>query len=117
MAIRSGTGLGFLTETALDEYVRCYALKTITCPCHDLGATATSDFEIDGTDRDKQIAMPTLILWGARGQTAERTEEFAEVWHKYASNVVDTDAMQCGHYIPEEMPDHVYERFVEFFKV
>jgi len=25
--------------------------------------------------------------------------------------------MPCGHYIPEEMPDHVYERFVEFFKV
>ena len=30
--------------------------------------------------------------------------------------VVDTDAMQCGHYIAEEMPDHVYNRFVEFFK-
>jgi hypothetical protein len=29
---------------------------------------------------------------------------------------VDTDAMPCGHYIPEEMPDHVYERFVAFFR-
>jgi hypothetical protein len=35
----------------------------------------------------------------------------------FAKNVVDTDAMQCGHYIAEEMPDHVYERFVTFFRV
>jgi hypothetical protein len=39
-----------------------------------------------------------------------------EVWKKYAANLVDTDAMPCGHYIAEEMPDHVYERFVGFFK-
>jgi haloacetate dehalogenase len=116
MVIRGGTGLGFLTQTALEEYVRCYTPKTITGSCHDFRASPTSDFEIDAADKDKQIAMPTLILWGARGQTPERTQEFAEVWHKYASNVVDTDAMQCGHYIAEEMPDHVYERFVAFFK-
>jgi len=61
--------------------------------------------------------MPALILWGARGQPSERTKEFAEVWKKYAANVVDTDAMQCGHSIAEEMPDHVYSRFVGFFKV
>ncbi len=59
---------------------------------------------------------PTLVLWGARGQPPERTREFAAVWRKYAGNVVDTDAMPCGHYIPEEMPDHVYERFIAFFK-
>ena len=116
MVIRGGTGLGFLTETALAEYVRCYTLKTITGSCHDFRASPTSDFEIDAADKDKQIGMPVLILWGARGQTPERTKEFADVWHKYASNVVDTDAMQCGHYIAEEMPDHVYARFVEFFK-
>jgi hypothetical protein len=46
-----------------------------------------------------------------------RTREFTEVWRKYASNVVDTDAMQWGHHIPEEMPDHVHDRSVDFFKV
>ena len=116
MVIRGGTGLGFLTQTALDEYIRCYTLKTITGSCRDFRASPTSDFEMDGADKDRQIAMPVLILWGARGQPPERTREFAEVWRKYASNVVDTDAMPCGHYIQEEMPDHVYARFVEFFK-
>jgi haloacetate dehalogenase len=115
MVIRGGTGLGFLTQAALEEYVRCYTLKTITGSCRDFRASPTSDFEIDAADTDKQIAMPALILWGARGQPPERTREFADVWRKYAANVVDTDAMPCGHYIPEEMPDHVYQRFSEFF--
>ena len=116
MLIRGGTGLGFLTQAALDEYVRCYTLKTITGSCRDFRASPTADYEIDAVDKDRRIAMPALILWGARGQPPERTGEFAEVWRNYASNVVDTDAMPCGHYIPEEMPDHVYNRFVEFFK-
>src|ERR1700722_4868669 len=111
MVIRGGTGLGFLTQIALDEYVRCYTPKTLTGSCHDFRASPTSDFEIDAADQDRRIAMPALVLWGARGQPPERTSEFAEVWKKYAANLVDTDAMPCGHYIAEEMPDHVYERF------
>src|SRR5262249_37421092 len=47
MTIRGRTGLGFLTETALDEYVRCYTLKTITGSCRDYRATATCDFAMD----------------------------------------------------------------------
>jgi haloacetate dehalogenase len=117
MVIRGGTGLSFLTQTALDEYVRCYTLKTITGSCHDFRASPTSDYEIDAADQDKQITMPALVLWGARGQPPERTAEFAEVWKRYAANLIDTDAMPCGHYIAEEMPDHVYERFVGFFMV
>jgi hypothetical protein len=96
MVIRGGTGLGFLTQTALGEYIRCYTLKTITGSCHDFRASPTSDFAIDAADKDRQIAMPALVLWGARGQPPERTGEFAEVWKKYAANLVDTDAMPCG---------------------
>src|SRR5438874_3891810 len=94
MLIRGGTGLGFLTQAALDEYIRCYTLKTITGSCRDFRASPTADYEIDNADKDKQIAMPTLILWGARGQPPERTREFADVWRKYASSVVDTEAQQ-----------------------
>jgi haloacetate dehalogenase len=44
MLIRGGTGLGFLTQSVLDEYVRCYTLKTITGSCRDYRASPTSDF-------------------------------------------------------------------------
>jgi haloacetate dehalogenase len=68
MAIRGGTGLDFLTDTAINEYVRCYTPKTITGSCRDYRATATCDFEMDTADKDKKIDMPLLLLWGARGQ-------------------------------------------------
>src|SRR5712671_4400349 len=53
MVIRGGTGLGFLTDAALAEYVRCYTLKTITGSCRDYRATATCDFKMDTDDKDK----------------------------------------------------------------
>jgi haloacetate dehalogenase len=113
MAIRGGTGLGFLTQAAFDEYVRCYTLKTITGSCRDYRATATCDFEMDTADKDRKIATPTLILWGAQGP--ERNGEFLNVWRKYAANV-DGEGLPCGHYMQEEVPDRVYQHFVDFFK-
>jgi haloacetate dehalogenase len=113
MAIRGGTGLGFLTQTAFDEYVRAYTLKTITGSCRDYRACATSDFEMDTADKDRKIATPALILWGARGP--ERSGEFLDVWRKYAVNV-QGEGLPCGHYMQEEVPDRVYQHFVEFFK-
>ena len=116
MLIRGKSGLDFLTEPVLKEYVRCYTLKTITGSCRDYRASPTSDFEIDAADKDKKIGMPVLVLWGARGHPPERTKEYVDVWRQYASNLVDAEALQCGHYIAEEMPDHIAKRFTEFFK-
>ena len=113
MAIRGGTGLGFLTQTAFDEYVRCYTLKTITGSCRDYRATATCDFEMDTADKDRKITTPALILWGAQGP--ERNGEFLNVWRKYAANV-DGEGLPCGHYMQEEVPDLVYRHFTDFFK-
>ena len=69
MVLRGRTGLGFLTQAALDEYIRCYTLKTITGSCRDYRATATCDFEMDTVDKDRPITNPALVLWGARGQS------------------------------------------------
>src|SRR4029450_1365173 len=76
MMIRGGTGLGFLSDTAINEYIRCYTLKTITGSCRDYRATATCDFEMDTADKDKKLEMPLLLIWGARGQPPERANEF-----------------------------------------
>jgi len=51
MLIRGRTGLGFLTEAAIEEYVRCYTLKTITGSCRDYRACATSDFVMTPSTR------------------------------------------------------------------
>jgi haloacetate dehalogenase len=115
MAIRGGTGLGFLTEGALQEYIRCYTLKTITGSCRDYRATATCDFVMDTADKDKKLDLPLMLLWGARGHSPERANAFLNIWHRYASNIVASDPMHCGHYMQEEMPDQIYAHFTAFF--
>lgn len=115
MVIRGKTGLGFLTDAALAEYVRCYTLKTITGSCRDYRATATCDYEMDTADKDKKLAMPLLLLWGARGHSPERAQEFLNIWKNYAINIVAWDPLDCGHYMQEEMPDRIYDHFTKFF--
>ena len=116
MMIRGGTGVGFLTDTALNEYIRCYTLKTITGSCRDYRATATCDFEMDTADKDRKLDVPLLLLWGARGHSPERAKEFLDVWGRYASNIVEHEAIACGHYIQEEVPDTIIRHFFSFFK-
>jgi haloacetate dehalogenase len=113
MSIRGGTGLGFLTQTAFDEYVRAYTLKTITGSCRDYRAGATCDFEMDSADKDRKITTPLFILWGARGP--DRSNEFINVWRKFATNIEGYEGLPCGHYMQEEVPDRVYDHFVKFF--
>jgi haloacetate dehalogenase len=96
-----------------DEYIRCYTKKTITGACRDYRANAGIDFEMDSADKDRQITMPLLILWGTRGQPP--TQEFPTVWRKFASNLVDAQPLPTGHYLQEEAPDQVYDYFVKFF--
>ena len=115
MVIRGGTGLGFLSETALAEYVRCYTLKTITGSCRDYRATATSDFAMDTADEDKQLAMPLMLLWGARGHSPERAKEFMNIWRQYATNITASEPLDCGHYMQEEVPDRIYAQYRKFF--
>lgn len=116
MVIRGGTGLGFLSETALAEYVRCYTPKTIAGSCRDYRATATCDFEMDTADKDKKLAMPLMLLWGARGHSPERAQRFLDIWGDYAGNIAVSDPLDCGHYMQEEMPEAIYRHFTAFFR-
>jgi haloacetate dehalogenase len=100
-------------KIVMDEYIRCWTKKTITGACRDYRAFATIDFEMDAADKDRQIGMPLLILWGSRG--APPTQEYPTVWRKYASNLVDAQPLPTGHYLQEEAPDQVYDHFVKFF--
>ena len=100
-------------KVVFDEYIRCWTKKTITGACRDYRAFATIDFEMDTADKDRQIGMPLLILWGTRG--APPTQEYPTVWRKFASNLVDAQPLPTGHYLQEEAPDQVYDHLVKFF--
>jgi haloacetate dehalogenase len=100
-------------KVVMDEYIRCFTKKTIFGSCRDYRAGATIDFAMDSADKDRQIGMPLLVLWGTRGQPP--TQEFPTVWKKFASNLVDAQPLPTGHYLQEEAPDQVYDYFVKFF--
>jgi haloacetate dehalogenase len=71
---------------------------------------------MDNADKDRKIDIPLLLLWGARGHSPERAKEFLNVWRCYASNIVAHEAIECGHYIQEEVPEKVIQHFISFFK-
>ena len=81
----------------MDEFIRCFTPKTVSGACRDYRAGATTNFEMDAADKDKQITTPLLVLWGTRG--APPTDEFPTVWRKFA-------AQPRGHRAARHRPLH-----------
>ncbi len=59
-----------------------------------------------------RITVPTLLLWGARGNLAERP--VLDVWREVADDVRGAAIADCGHYLPEEQPALVQEQLIAF---
>jgi haloacetate dehalogenase len=110
-------GLSFFDPQALAEYKRCFRNpETIHAICEDYRATFGVDLAMDGRDFDagRKIGCPVLLLWGATGGVG-RNHKPAEVWARYASNIVAAKALPCGHYLSEEAPAETIAALREFF--
>jgi haloacetate dehalogenase len=109
-------GLAPFDPPALAEYERCLAQPGAAhALCEDYRAAATIDLEHDRADRGagRRLAMPLLVLWGARGIVARCFRPLDE-WRRVADDVRG-EALPCGHYIPEEAPKALLERVLPFF--
>ena len=92
------------TEQAMAEYQRCFRNPaTIHASCEDYRAAASIDLEHDRADAEMRIACPLLVLWGAKGLVGRRYDVPA-VWGEKADDVTG-EAIDCGHFLPEEEPD------------
>ncbi|VXB81526.1 alpha/beta fold hydrolase [Massilia sp. 9I] len=114
---RRSAGLAPFDARALAEYARCLALPgTAHGICEDYRAAAGIDLEHDRHDRDagRRIDMPLLALWGAQGVVARCFDPLAE-WRKVAAQV-EGEALDCGHYIPEEAPSALLARALPFLR-
>lgn len=49
---------------------------------------------------------------GARGQSLARSKEFLEVSKKFATDLEYGEAMDCCHYMAENIPDIMYDKFL-----
>jgi haloacetate dehalogenase len=112
-------GLSFFDPEALAEYKRCFRNpETIHAICEDYRATAGVDLEMDTKDfaAGRKIECPVTVLWGATGGVGRNSKPGpAEIWQRYASNIVGAKALPCGHYLSEEAPAETSAALLEFF--
>ncbi|MDJ0728973.1 MAG: alpha/beta hydrolase [Crocosphaera sp.] len=108
----SQTESAFVPE-AMKEYLRCFREpNTVHGTCEDYRASATIDLEHDRTDIEKKIECPLLVLWGKKG-VIEKKYDVIKSWQKRAINV-QGNALNCGHFLPEESPEETYQLLQTF---
>jgi haloacetate dehalogenase len=106
---------GVFTPEVRAAYVKQFAdPETAHAICEEYRAAATLDVEYDNADRGrKKIACPVLVLWAREFAVAKWYEPLA-IWSDWADNV-DGEAVDCGHFIPEEAPDYTAAKLAAFF--
>ena len=91
------------TDEAVTEYRRCFRdPATIHATCEDYRAAAGIDLEHDAADRDQRVTCPLLVLWGANGVVRRLFDPLA-AWREKATEMRG-EALDCGHFLPEERP-------------
>jgi haloacetate dehalogenase len=109
-------GLASFDAAALAEYERCIAQPgSASAVCEDYRAAASVDLEHDRVDRDagRRIDVPVRVLWGAKGVVA-RCFDVMALWRAAAADVSGR-ALDCGHYIAEEMPQQLLDEMHAWF--
>jgi len=110
---QAGTNSLFHPET-LNEYLEAFRDPSmIHASCEDYRAARTIDIDHDNADGDRRLETPLQVLWAKRG-AIEKCFEPMKLWQSRASNVTG-GAMDCGHYMAEEIPDAIIEKLTTFF--
>ncbi|HRD97000.1 MAG TPA: alpha/beta hydrolase [Rubrivivax sp.] len=102
---------------AMAEYERCFVRPAaIHAACEDYRASAGIDLEHDRVSRaaGQRIACDTLVLWGSRGVVHAQFDPMA-LWRAQCAADLQGEAMDAGHFIPEELPAATAERLLGFF--
>jgi pimeloyl-ACP methyl ester carboxylesterase len=108
---------GAITSADIDEYVRCYsqlgALRAGFSYYRNLPNDVAHNREL--FEAGFRLPMPVLALGGARAEARGRGDEPLESLRLIADDVRGGSLPDCGHFIPEEQPELLAERLLEFF--
>lgn len=86
----------------------------IHASCEDYRAGASIDLVHDEADLDQRIQCPLLALWGQHG-LIERHFDVLATWHERVAGLVTGQALDCGHFLPEERPEETAKALLAFF--
>lgn len=107
-------GMDGFDDDAMAEYHRCFTdPATIHASCEDYRAAITIDMDHDKADLDARIVCPLLVLWGAKG-LMHKNFDVLDTWREKAVDVRG-QALDCGHFLPEEAPDETLTALLGFF--
>ena len=89
---------------------------TGTSICEDYRASAGIDLEHDRADvaAGRRITQPLHVLWGEHGAVG-RCFDVLALWRERATQVTG-EALPCGHYLAEELPEQVAAQALNFFQ-
>jgi haloacetate dehalogenase len=116
LGVLDGPSAWLDAETAAD-YVRCYSdPKTLHAMCEDYRASASIDLKHDAADdaAGRKIQAPMLALWSGT-RWVGRGYDVLSTWREKAHDVRG-EAMDGGHFLPEEKPKETAETLIAFFK-
>jgi haloacetate dehalogenase len=109
-------GSGPFAAEGLEDYRRAVRKRSVIhAMCEDYRAGATYDLALDKADWEagRKIETPTLVLWGARG-ALPRWYDVMAIWRDWAADVRG-EAVDAGHFIPEERPAETLGALRGFF--
>jgi haloacetate dehalogenase len=115
------TGLSPFTNHAYQAYLSYVSdYNTNHGMCEDYRAAAGIDLEHDRQDRrsGKKIECPLQVLWGELGVVNKCFQPLRD-WREKVNDQypVIGGTTPSGHYLPEEVPQIVAERFIDFFTI
>lgn len=79
--------------------------------CEDYRAAAGIDISHDHADRDVQIKVPSLVLWGKASNVAGF--DYPAIWGAEIEDVSCTE-LECGHFLVVEKPTEVKDLTLTF---
>jgi haloacetate dehalogenase len=106
---------GAIEEPMVQEYLRAFTLPgTIRAGLEDYRAAASRDFEDDERDLALKLRCPVLAIWGEYGKMHTLFDVLGS-WREKAPHARG-QALPCGHFIPEEMPEELVTELRQFLR-
>ncbi|KAK0392360.1 hypothetical protein NLU13_1855 [Sarocladium strictum] len=119
LGVRKGDNLSIFDKECFDYYASIMEKPdAVHAMCNDYRAAATVDLEEAREDlrQGRRVKCPVRVLWGKHGVIERSFDALAE-WRAVSDPgvAVDGQAVESGHYIPEERPEAVVAAVQDFF--